>query len=279
MPLAQPLGAEVLGLTKSQLAAPDVPDRLRDALHAHLLLVVKSQQLELADLIDLAKVFGTPEVAWDTGSRHPESPYIQVMNTASRPVTAAKTSSQFWHTDGSFLPHPTLTTILAIQQLPRTGGETLFVDTRLAYEDLSPATQLSIRDLRLRYSYRYQLLGFQTEKYGIEDHATANDYPDVLHPLVRAHPVTGRGSLYLDQLCVAGVEGKPAAESHELLDFLYAHTITDQRVYRHIWRKGDLLIWDNPSLMHRRGTHHQGTRLLYRVAVAGPIPRGLPNGA
>lgn len=99
----------------------------------------------------------------------------------------------------------------------------------------------------------------------------------MLHPAARAHPLTGRGSLYLDQLCVAGVEGKPEGESRELLDYLYTHTLIDRRIYQHVWREGDLLVWDNPSLMHRRGSHHKGTRLLYRATVVGPVPMGLPN--
>jgi taurine dioxygenase len=277
-PLGQSLGAEVLGLKKSMLVEQSTSFRLREALYKHLLLVVRDLQLDFSGLIDLAKAFGKPELVWDTGSRHPESPYIQVMNSASQPGGGARSSSQFWHTDGSFRERPTLTTLLAIQQLPQEGGDTLFVDTRSAYDDLPKATQDSIGSLRLRYSYQYQLLGFQVKKYGTGNHETAEDYPDVLHPAARAHPVTGRGSLYLDQLCVASVEGKQETEGRELLDLLYAHTLIETRIYRHFWREGDLLIWDNPSLMHRRGPYHRGTRLLYRLSVAGPVPIGMLNG-
>ena len=277
-PLGQSLGAEVLGLKKGMLVEPSTSVKLREALYQYLVLVVRDQQPGISGLIEVAKAFGEPEVVWDAGSRHPESPYIQVMNNASQPGGPARSSSQVWHTDGSFRQRPTLTTLLAIQQLPHEGGDTLFVDTRSAYDDLPEATQNNIGGLRLRYSYEYQLLGFQAKKYGTGHHNTAADYPDVLHPAVRAHPATGRGALYLDQLCVAGVEGKAETEGRELLDFLYAHTLIDTRIYRHAWQEGDLLVWDNPSLMHRRGPYHKGTRLLYRATVAGPVPVGMLNG-
>lgn len=275
-PLDQSLGAEVLGLEEDMLSEASTAHRLREALCQHLLLVVRDQKLDLKALIRLTKAFGKPERVWDTGSRHPANPYIQVMNSTSKPATASRTSSQFWHTDGSFKRRPTLTTLLAIQQVPQEGGDTLFVDTRSAYDDLPKATKDSMRHLLLRYSYQYQLLGFQVNKYGAGHSNTATDYPDVLHPAVRAHPATGRGSLYLDQLCVARVEGKSENESRDLLDSLYTHTLVDRRIYRHVWREGDILAWDNPSLMHRRGGHHRGTRLLHRATVAGPVPIGLP---
>jgi taurine dioxygenase len=276
-PFTQSLGAEIIGLNDELLHEPDVAHALRAGLYEHLLLVVKGQRLKVNGLVDLARIFGQPEIAWDVGSRHPGNPYIQVMNSTAQPSAASRTSSQFWHTDGSFLPRPTLITLLAIQELPHAGGDTLFVDTRSAYQALPQETQECIRPLQLRYSYHYQLSGFQTKKYGAGYQNTSTEYPDVLHPLVRGHPVTGRGSLYLDQLCVAGVQGKPEAESREMLEFLYAHTLNSRRIYQHSWEDGDLLVWDNPSLMHRRGAHHQGTRLLYRTTVAGPEPQALTN--
>lgn len=271
-PLAQSFGAEVIGFSQDQLLDPAASRALRNALHEYLLLIVRDQRLGAADQVSLASIFGQPEKAWDSKSRHPDNPYVQVMNSTSRPATSDRTSSQFWHTDGSFLTHPTLTTLLAIKELPRTGGDTLFVDTRSAYRDLSQALKASVRGLYLTFSYRHQLGEFQIAKYGSTYHAQDNDYPDVQHPLARKHPATGSGSLYLDQLCVSHVAGKPEAESRELLDILYAHTIVESRIYQHNWTYGDLLIWDNPSLMHRRGAHHLGSRLLYRTSIAGPVP-------
>lgn len=276
-PLDHSFGAEVTGLSADLFLDPDVSRALLSALGEHLLLVLRDQRLEAADQVKLARVFGQPEKAWDSNTRHPDNPYVQVMNSMPRPTRAVRTSSQFWHTDGSFLPHPTLTTLLAVKERPQRGGDTLFVDTRSAYRDLPRTLKTSVRDVYLRFSYRHQLHGFQTAKYGDEDATANNDYPDVLHPLARKHPATERGSLYLDQLCVSRVEGKPDTESRELLEQLYAHTIVDSRIYRHIWRDGDLLVWDNPSLMHRRGAHHQGSRLLYRTAIAGPAPAALAD--
>jgi taurine dioxygenase len=273
-PLPEALGAEVIGLEPKALHDSDIISELRRSLCDHLVLIVRDQQLGLEGQVDLTRIFGEPELAWDRRSRHPDNSYIQVMNSAPRPVSAPVSSSQYWHTDGSFLPCPPSATFLAVQNLPHSGGDTLFVDTRSAYESLDASTQSAIRNLELIFSYRHQLHAFQTTKYGDNEDSELEDHPDVQHPLVRRHPATGRISLYLDRLCVSGIAYMATAESGELLERLYAHTIVPERQYQHIWRSGDLLIWDNPSLMHRRGTNHEGTRLLYRTTAAGlrPIP-------
>ncbi|HUY47087.1 MAG TPA: TauD/TfdA family dioxygenase [Streptosporangiaceae bacterium] len=271
-PFAEPIGAEITGLRPGALQDPDTIGELRQALHQHLVVVVRDHDLGIEGQVDLTRLFGQPELAWDRRSRHPDNPHIQVMNSAPRPVSAPASSSQFWHTDGSFLPAPPSTTLLAIQQLPVSGGDTLFVDTRSAYESLDASARSCLRDLELIFSYRYRLYGLQTMKYGGDDGGELEDHPDVRHPLVRHHPATKRAALYLDQLCASGVAGMAPADSTELLERLYAHTLVPERQYQHIWRQSDMLIWDNPSLMHRRGTNHEGPRLLYRTTAAGPRP-------
>jgi taurine dioxygenase len=271
-PLDEPFGCEVSGLEEIDLTEPEVQRVLYDALHQYLVLIIRNQRLGTDGQVRLTRLFGEPEMAWDRRSHHPDSPYIQVMNSAARPVSAARSSSQFWHTDGSFLPHPPSATLLAIQHLPDSGGDTLFADTRSAYESLPDEFRTDLLGLELRFSYRYLLHDFQTAKYGPDENTELEDHPDVFHPLIRSHPVTGRGSIYIDQLCVAEVVGKSAGDSRKLLDFLYSHTIVPERIYQHLWLEGDLLIWDNPSLMHRRGENHSGMRLLYRTTATGPTP-------
>jgi alpha-ketoglutarate-dependent taurine dioxygenase len=273
--LSASLGAEVTDLDASALQDPGIAQALRNAVHNHLVLIIRNQKLGLNGQVDLTRLFGEPDMAWDRRSRHRENSHIQVMNSAPRPLSSPRSSSQFWHTDGSFLPNPPLVTLLALQVLPDGGGDTRFIDMRSAYKSLPADLIAEISELKLIFSYRHLLYGFQTSKYG-EDREELEDHPDVCHPLVRQHPVTGHGALYMDQLCVAGVEGFPEAESASLLDRLYSHAIVPERCYQHNWSEGDLLIWDNPSLMHRRGTDHHGTRLLYRTTAAGPIPTPMP---
>lgn len=272
--LPEPLGAEIIGLTGPALADPEIRRELRDALFEHLVLVLRNQDLGTRDQVRLTRMFGEPELAWDKRSRHPDEPHVQVMRSAPAPKDAPPSSSQHWHTDGSFLEKPPIATFLASIHLPQSGGDTLFVDTRSACESLPPARLATLEVLNLRFSYSYRLYGFQTTRYGSDDRAELEDHPDVVHPLVRKHPVTGRGSLYLDQLCVAKVESLAEDTGNAILSELYGHTLVAERCYKHEWRSGDVLIWDNPSLMHRRGESHQGDRLLHRTTAAGsrPIP-------
>lgn len=271
-PLSEAFGAEIIGLELDALQNSDIKNEFRRALHDYLVLVVRDQRLGLEGQVSLTRIFGEPELAWDHRSRHPNNSHIQVMNSAPRSLSAPVSSSQYWHTDGSFLPCPPSATLLAIQRLPNSGGDTLFVDTRSSYESLDASVQSDVRNLELIFSYRHQLHAFQTMKYGDSENGDLEDHPDVQHPLARRHQATGRISLYLDQLCVSRIAHMTTFESDEILERLYAHIIIPERQYRHIWRSGDLLVWDNPSLMHRRGTNHQGTRLLYRTTATGDRP-------
>ena len=176
------------------------------------------------------------------------------------------------HTDGSFRAYPPIATVLRSVRLPQTGGETLFADTRAAYQALPTSLLLRVQHLRLRFSYDHRLHALHTQHYGSYDVGKQGKIPDVSHPLVRKHPVTGRGSLYLDELCVAGVEGEHGEAGEALLAELSSYALAPERCYKHQWQSGDLLVWDNASTMHRRGEEHRGERVLHRSTAAGPRP-------
>jgi len=271
-PLAEPLGAEIIDLKTDRLSDQGIQRALRDALFEYLVLIIRDQSLGISGQVSLTSILGTPEIAWDRRSRHPENSHVQIMRSPIRPANSPPSASQFWHTDGSFLEYPPIATVLASIYLPDSGGDTLFIDTRSAYETLPSELAVRVRNKKLRYSYSHKLQAFQTSRYGSEDYDELLEHPDLSHPLVRRHPVTERGSLYLDQLCVAGVENVSDEIGAKLLNDLYSRTLVPDRCYRHQWRNGDLLVWDNPSLMHRRGENHTGDRLLHRTTAAGPRP-------
>lgn len=266
--LAHPFGVEVFDLGMSQLGDSAIKEQLHATLFENLLIIIRNQTLGLAGQVDLTRVFGKPELVSDR--RHPKSPFVQEIVSANRPPDAPRSGSQFWHTDGSFRAYPPIATLLASVRIPQIGGETLFADTRSAYEALPSSLLLSAQGLEARFSYHYRLNELHAQGHGPNDNDEQTKIPDVVHPLIRKHPVTGRGSLYLDELCIAGVEAEPGESGGSLLAELFSYALDPERCYRHEWQSGDLLIWDNVSTMHRRGPEHHGERVLHRTTAAGP---------
>jgi alpha-ketoglutarate-dependent taurine dioxygenase len=263
--LDKPLGAEVVGLSMSSLADPRTRQEIRDALFEHLVLIIRTQSLSGRDQDRLTRFFGDPAPT-RKGHEHREAASVQVVESqAGEPPTI----DQIWHADGSFLPRPPMVTVLSAALLPTAGdkGGTYFVDTRAAYDSLPASLLPLVRTGKLRFSYGPSA----NEMLAGQDRKTM-PFPDIVHPLVRKHPVTGRGSLFLDQLSVVAVDGVSEGTGIELLKHLYAHTLVPQRMYIHEWTQGDVLIWDNSSLMHRRGEHDLGHRVMHRSTVIGPPP-------
>jgi taurine dioxygenase len=157
--------------------------------------------------------------------------------TAQPNVGKAKLSlvTEQWHSDSSFLPVPPAHAILAAHVLPEAGGDTMFANQYLAYETLSEGMQCLLKGLRALHRGA-RLAGI----LGIEDSA-----PSQSHPIVRTHPETGRKALYVNRLYTYCVERMTEAESRGLLEFLFEHCSRPDFTYRHQWRPGDVVMWDN----------------------------------
>lgn len=272
--LSGAFGAEVLNLSTVDFESPSIVERLRNALFDHLILVVRNQELCVAELVALTKVFGTPEIVWDESRRHPQSELVQVISGPGRPSGSAPSASQCWHTDGSFQKRPPLVTLLASIILPEDGGDTQFGNTRSAYDALPVLLKSEVVNYRLYFSYSYRLSSMHSQRYG-DNETPGASHMDVIHPLTRVHPVTGLTSLYLDQLCIARVQDDPTGSRRKVIESLYPVATASERFYRHQWQSGDLLIWDNTSLIHRRGEEHSGQRVMHRTTVAGHQPVAL----
>jgi taurine dioxygenase len=289
-PLPDSLGAELLLFNTAEPISESDRVLIREALFEYLILIFRAQNLNIEQQIRFTEVFGEVEVAPDVKNAHPADPRILIVSNARSDKKGKKNSSQYWHTDRSFVEKPTMTTILHILHVPSEGGDTLYADMRKAYETLSDRMKQRIEGLSARHSYQASLifLGRQhpwaATRAGRSIRSVFNrlvqgpgrqispfsTFPDVVHPLVRAHPVTGRKALYLNQTCINGIEGLGKEESAVLLQGLYAHSLQSRFIYQHKWQPGDLVVWDNPSLMHRATETPPGTlRVLHRTTAAG----------
>ncbi|MFI9311004.1 TauD/TfdA dioxygenase family protein [Streptomyces triculaminicus] len=271
-PLPGGFGAEV----SVDLAGAEVPSaELADALHHHRLLVFPRQHLNHADLLHAAARFGTVDTDVDRTYAVPGFPGIttvsNIVDNGSRVGIYDGDDEEEWHADNSFKPELTQATLLYSVITPEAGGQTRFADATRAYADLSPALKERIGGLCAVHSIQ-QLSFRQEQASGGQSSAAAGSLaarPDVEHPLVLTHPVTGARSLLLGSMVISGIACMDRDDSASLLAKLLAHTTSSPYVYAHRWRQGDLVIWDNRATLHTASPcdssrHH---RLLYRASI------------
>jgi len=219
-------------------------------LEQHLLLVLRDQHLTHAEQVALARLLGEPTPAHPVVPGHPDHPEILVLDGAQGGRNAR------WHTDVTFMPTPPAASVLVGDHVPAFGGDTMWADTRTAYERLSRALQCAIETLEA--VHRISPLAYWGEPFdtalGRDDAQQllddASSVPPVVHPVVRVHPVTGRKNLFVNPGFTTHILGMSRIESDGLLRLLYEHATQPEFVLRHHWCAGDVVIWDNRSTMH-----------------------------
>jgi taurine dioxygenase len=236
-------------------------------------LVVKRQALEPGQFLAFARRFGRPEPHVIDQFHYPGHPDILVLSNrrdeAGGPLGLADAGSYF-HTDYSYLDVPARVTILYSREVPRRGGDTLFANMYAAYDDLPAAMKRRIDGLVVRHHYgnrdeldeasRTAASPLNAEQKGRVDW--------VLHPLVRVHPDTGRKALYAVSGSSFGIVGMDEAEGRALLDELKAHALQEKYRYRLRWEVGDVVLWDDLSLLHAATlTDPDDPRTLWRITV------------
>jgi len=256
------IGAEVKGVDLTHSLDDATFAAIKQAFLDHCMLVFRGQFLEPAAQTVFTRRWG--EVF--------RAPYLKRFEIPDQPEVAAATNrgkayaftTEQWHSDLSFMPAPPAHAILAAQELPEAGGDTMFASQYLAYETLSEGMKRLLQELRAWHG------GAKLAAYsGIEDIA-----PPQSHPIVRTHPETGRKGLFVNRLYTYCIDGLTEAESRGLLDFLFEQGCRPDFTYRHQWAPGDAIMWDNRCTLHY-AVHDYGEapRVMHRTTVAGDIPR------
>ncbi|MCT9810625.1 TauD/TfdA family dioxygenase [Acidovorax sp. Be4] len=260
-PLTGSVGAAVEGISLAEPLSSEQFEQLREAFQRHCVLVLRDQHLAPAPQLAFARRWGEPMVSALLSKLQLETyPEVIQVRTTSKELV----STEAWHYDAPHTPVPPKITMLSAQVVPA-GGDTMWSNQYLAYEGLSPVMQGMLEGLRVH---------FRAVKLARSQGVTDSDLPSAVHPLVRTHPETGRKALYIGHADnVVGIEGMREAESRPLLNFLYQHSTQPDNIYRHMWRAGDVVMWDNRCTMHY-AVHDYGTqeRLLNRVTLKGEVP-------
>ncbi|HXZ02226.1 MAG TPA: TauD/TfdA family dioxygenase [Stellaceae bacterium] len=247
---------------------------LRRALLDGLVLCIRGQTLAPQAFLAAMRAFGTPLVQLRLASRHPEMAEIMILSSEDRDDGGdgrRLVVGAHWHSDDSYKAVPCSLTALYGVAVPESGGDTQFTNMYAAYDDLPEAMKRRIAGLRVVHVYDSSRKGTRVAKLKPEE---AEAVPAVTHPLVRTHPETGRMALYMNPNRMEAVVGLERAESDALLDELTRHAIQERYQYRHKWRRGDVLIWDNRCTMHKANADYpEGSRrLMHRIILEGTVP-------
>jgi taurine dioxygenase len=268
-PLSLALGAEIVGVDLAQEIDDLTFAQIRDAWHEHLVILLRDQELSEDDQVRFAEKFGPPAVIHTKQfvRNHPAVMLISNIREDGQPIGALPDGEMHFHTDQCHQERPAMASMLYAIEVPRAGGNTLFANGYKAYETLPDALKLRIAGRKALNAYDYDTAAM---KRGTR---LAEGVPSCVHPVVRTHPATGRKALYVNRLMTVRIEGLPVGESDELLDTLFAHQERREFVYEHLWRPGDLLMWDNRCTLHARTDFSPDERrLMRRVTILGEQP-------
>ncbi len=266
-PLSGALGAEIGGLDLSRPMDDRVFAEVREAFHRHLVIVMRDQRIEPGHLVAFTEKFG-PVEPHPLGSRRGLDGHPHVMVLENGPGKLGP-RNDFWHSDISFGETPPLGSILYAVEVTEGRADTMFCNMYEAYEGLSEGLKSMLDGMTAGHSAE-KLVREVPNRLSVDVAP-----PAVTHPVVRTHPGTGRKALYVNPHYTSAFTGWTPGESRPLLDMLTARATRPENVFRHRWRVGDVLMWDNRCAMHYAVRDYDDTmpRLMYRTTAAGDRPR------
>jgi taurine dioxygenase len=290
VPTKAALGAEVRGLDLRTLDDASFAD-----LHAvwlqNLMLVFRGQSLDAEDLVTLVKRFGTPVTSSGLHKRDlkeragmgllnlpPEVTVVSNVKQEGKPVGILGDGEVVWHSDFSFKERPTAARMLVAMEIPprELGGTTFFLNCYAAYDALSPAMKQRISGLTVKQADIVDTA--MKVRPGMSLDMDFRSIPGPSHPIISTHPETGHNVLFLGRRHGSYVNGYTLEDSEALLDELWEHAAQPRFWYEHHWSVGDVVVWDNRAILHRRDSFESSSRrVLYAAQVEGHKPYEAPD--
>lgn len=259
IPLHPTFAAEVKGADLREMADPTSAAEVEAAMDRYAVLVFRDQRLDEAEQMAFTKALGPIDMGLlkvvQKRSRYREPGTIDISNVdleseilpREDPRLIANLANQLWHSDSSFKYPSAKYSLLLACIVPAEGGDTEFADMRAAYDALPGDQARSLDGLVAEHSAFHSRMQLGDCQYSADDLAK---YPSVEWPVVRTHPGSKRKTLFVGAHTTS-IHGLPVPESRLLLAELLEHATQPSFVYRHRWRPGDLLIWDNRAVLHR----------------------------
>jgi taurine dioxygenase len=268
-PLSPALGAEITGVDLREPIDGVLKQKLLDTWHEHQVILLRNQMLDEDAQVRFAETFGPPARSTSgrtfKGVKNPAVMLVSNIREDGKPIGALPDGEMHFHTDQCHQATPAAATMLYAIEIPSKGGNTLFANAYKAYETLPDDIKQQLASRRALNAYTTDTTTRSTNYEGA--------HSSCWHPAVRIHPVTKRKALYVNRLMTREIEGLPREESEALLKMLFGHQEQPQFVYEHVWRPGDILMWDNRCTLHARTDFSAGERrLLRRVTLIGETP-------
>lgn len=282
VPMDAALGAEIRGVDLGATLPDGDMAAIRNAWLDHLVLLFRGQSLSDRQLLDFTSQLGEIELppsqhlkyTKGSGQRAEVPREVNVISNVrenGRPIGQLGAGEAVWHTDSAYFEVPPAGSILYAIEIPPAGGNTSFLNMYAALETLPAELRGRIDGRRAKHDPTYTSAGDKRDDF--DEVTDVRDAPGPYHPLIRTHPETGRRALFLGRRHNSYIEGFPVPESEEVLDAIWAHATLKKFVWEHVWRAGDVLIWDNRCTMHRRDAFDDKThRVMHRTQIKGDPP-------
>lgn len=270
------IGADISGADLSAHVSDEMFREIHDALLEHLVIFVHNQNLSPSKLVEFARRFGDLQSNENTSFGKLQGfPEIEVLDyDANRPPFVTK---EMWHTDFTGHERPTLGALLYALEVPKSGGDTIWLSLYQAYDALSPFMKKYLSEMKAEH-HTIKSFGDDIRSNLWRDEAgqarrerIVQRQPAV-HPVVRTHPVTGRKALFVNEGYTTRLLGVERKESDAILGYLFEHLRTPEFQCRFHWRKGTLVIWDNRVTQHYAVADYSERRLMHRIAIKGDHP-------
>jgi taurine dioxygenase len=276
-PISGSIGAEIHGVDLSRDLSQETFAEIHQAFLDHLVIFFRDQNLTIDQHIAFARRFGPPTVDPFVKSAEDRPELLVVV----REKTEKRVFGEGWHSDNTFLERPPLGSVLYAKEVPPYGGDTVFANQYLAYEDLSSGLRAMLDQLRAIHTPASYNKSISAGRFGADrtmklrhdavmEAALAGE---IEHPVVRTHPETGRKALYVNGGYTSRFKGWTEEESQPLLKYLYEQATKPEYSCRFRWATNSLALWDNRCAMHKAVNDYLGQRrVMHRVAAEGDRP-------
>jgi taurine dioxygenase len=273
VPLTKHIGCEVRGVDLREPLAPAAASAIYRTWLDYAVLLFRGQDLSQEDLIRVTAHFGELAPLGRPAHTQPKGfsrllPNVMMISNIrenGETIGALPDGEMMFHHDTIHRDEPHKATLLYSVEIPTYGGDTLFASGTAAYDTLDPAVKAKVEGRRAVNYYVYNSV-VRNDKQAVDATSQA------VHPVVRTHDETKRKAIYVNRLMSMKIEDMPEAESDALLNHLFDHSEKPEFVYTHVWRKGDLIVWDNRCSSHARTDFPSDQRrLLLRTTVKGTV--------
>ena len=257
------IGAELIG---ADLRNPTdvLVSEVRAALLRYQVVFFRDQDITRAQHIAFARKFGELEIHPATPKEQPDREVLRIAHGPN-----SRGTENFWHSDVTWRAEPSLGSILRAIELPEVGGDTLFSNMVMAYEDLDDDLKERLCQMTAVHDIA-RVFARRLKKDATELHAK---YPPMEHPVIRTHPETGQRLLYVNTAFTDYIKDMDRAEGKELLKYLYSRAAVPEYQCRFRWEPGSLAFWDNRACQHYAASDYfPNIRIMERVTIAGDRP-------